>query len=163
MWRLSRRSQWTSECHLYSALRRPFLLVVSYPAPHGPEDPAPQHAHLFGGNRAHRTPAYNHAPNADKMWLLQRTGRMQPVHVVFTDLLQQRRLQTLQSVDEGVHKLVTLLRDSGRLADTYVMFTSDHGYHLGQFGLVKGKNMPYEFDIKVPFLMRGPGLPKGLV
>ncbi|GMR32696.1 hypothetical protein PMAYCL1PPCAC_02891, partial [Pristionchus mayeri] len=137
---------------------RPFLLVLSYPAPHGPEDPAPQYTASFPDIDSHRTPAWNYAPNPDKQWLLQRTGKMEPVHVAFTDLLHRRRLQTLQSVDEGVERIIHLLRDKSVLSSTYLIFTSDHGYHLGQFGLIKGKNMPYEFDIRVPFFIRGPGI-----
>uniref|UniRef100_A0A8R1V4T6 Sulfatase N-terminal domain-containing protein n=1 Tax=Pristionchus pacificus TaxID=54126 RepID=A0A8R1V4T6_PRIPA len=139
---------------------RPFLLVLSYPAPHGPEDAAPQYTDSFLDIDSHRTPAWNYAPNPDKQWLLQRTGKMEPVHVAFTDLLHRRRLQTLQSVDEGVERIIQLLRDKSVLSSTYLIFTSDHGYHLGQFGLIKGKNMPYEFDIRVPFFIRGPGIQK---
>src|SRR5690348_8240433 len=75
---------------------------------------------------------------------------MQPVHVTFTDFLQRRRLQTLQSVDAALEKLTHELRTLNMLSHSYLLYTSDHGYHLGQFGLIKGKNMPYEFDLKVP-------------
>ncbi|PIO77737.1 arylsulfatase [Teladorsagia circumcincta] len=147
----------------------PFFLVISYPAPHGPEDPAPQYAQLFedidshrDGEENSRTDSWNYAPNPDKQWLLQRTGKMEPVHVAFTDLLHRRRMQTLQSVDDGVHLIFSTLRDHNYLSSTYAIYTSDHGYHLGQFGLIKGKNMPYEFDIRVPFYLRGPGILKNV-
>ena len=136
----------------------PFLAVMSYPAPHGPEDSAPQHQHLFFNVTTHQTPAYDFAPNPDKEWVLRATEKMLPVHRSFTDILQTKRLQTLQSVDDGLEQVVRRLEQLGQLENTFVFYTSDHGYHLGQFGLVKGKSFPYEFDTKVPFLVRGPGV-----
>ena len=112
-------------------------------------------------NYRHRTPSWNHAPNGDKQWLLRNTQRMTPLLQDFTDLLNAKRLQTLQSVDEAVHQIYTELINLGELENTYIIYTSDHGYHLGQFGLAKGKAMPFETDVRVPFFIRGPNLPAG--
>ncbi|KRX18645.1 Extracellular sulfatase Sulf-1 [Trichinella nelsoni] len=142
--------------------QKPILLVLSFPAPHGPEDPAPKYNDFFANNTAHRTASWNYAPNPDKQWLLRHTGKMEPVHVAFTDFLQRRRLQTLLSVDDAVHKLYKEFRQFGLLDNTYFLYTSDHGYHLGQYGLIKGKTLPYDCDIKVPFFVRGPKIAKGL-
>jgi arylsulfatase A-like enzyme len=68
-------------------------------------------------------------------------------------------LRSLQSVDDLVAAVVAALRDTGKLDNTVVIYTSDNGFLFGDHRLV-GKTAPYEGSIKVPLLMRGPGIPE---
>lgn len=98
----------------------------------------------------------------DKQWILRETSPMDAQKIAFVDLLHRRRLQTLLSVDDSIQRIFRTLQSLGIENETYIFFTSDHGYHLGQFGLVKGKSMPFESDIRVPFYVRGPIIPKNI-
>ena len=61
------------------------------------------------------------------------------------DRVYRDRLRTLLSVDDLVDGV---LRRVPNLDETFFIFTSDHGYHMGQFGLTIDKRQPYEFDIR---------------
>eukprot|EP00798_Chlamydomonas_sp_ICE-L_P015360 gene15360-21445_t len=73
------------------------------------------------------------------------------------------RAQCLAGIDELVVGLIGELRDQGVLNNTYIIFTSDNGYHIGNHMLGQGKSMPYEEDVRVPLYIRGPGIPEGQV
>jgi N-acetylglucosamine-6-sulfatase len=75
------------------------------------------------------------------------------------------RLRSLQAVDRGVGRLMDALADCGRLDNTYIVFWTDNGYHMGEhrlgaLGATSGKGTPYVEDTRVPLIVRGPGVPQ---
>jgi len=78
--------------------------------------------------------------------------------VEYNDHFYRQRLRALQAVDELVDGLVTRLAHHGILNNTYVVYSSDNGFHVGQHRLQPGKTCGYEEDINVPLIVRGPGV-----
>jgi arylsulfatase A-like enzyme len=62
-------------------------------------------------------------------------------------------------VDAGVGRILAELQKQGVLNDTLVVFTGDNGYFHGERGLAD-KWYPYEEALRVPLIVRDPGLPK---
>jgi hypothetical protein len=81
--------------------------------------------------------------------------------IAYNDEFQRSRLRALQSVDEMVEKLVKMLEAKGLLDDTYIFYTTDNGYHLSQHRMHPGKECGYDTDIRVPLIVRGPGIARG--
>ena len=95
-------------------------------------------------------------------WIAE-TERLSAGNVTFNDLWYRQRLCSLQAVDEIVDQVIAKLEAHGILDNTYIIYTSDNGYHIGQHRLQPGKGCGIEEDINVPLVMRGPGVPKGEV
>lgn len=101
---------------------------------------------------------------SDKHWLL----RMPPstLHnktLENLDVIYRKRWQSLLAVDEMVANIVRSLKNTNRFNNTYIIFTSDNGYHIGQFAQAFDKRQPYETDIRVPFVISGPNIPPKIV
>jgi arylsulfatase A-like enzyme len=79
---------------------------------------------------------------------------------VFTEHYRQR-IEALTILDYQVKETIAALRRSGELANTFVIFTSDNGYLLGEHR-TGGKILPYEPSLRVPLVIRGPGIPAGV-
>src|SRR5687767_1050616 len=147
---------------------QPFFLMLSANAPHsgtapnGPPTPAPRHAGMFAGATAPRTPSFNEADVSDKPANIRNMPPLNAAQIAAIDQEYQARLESLQAVDEGVERIINTLEANGELENTFIIFTSDNGYHLGQHRFRNGKAQPYEEDIRVPLLVRGPGVREGV-
>jgi N-acetylglucosamine-6-sulfatase len=140
---------------------KPFFTFIATYAPHGPITPALRHAGMFKGEMVPRTASFNETDVSDKPQYVNSLAAMTTDEERGIDNQFQGRLQMLQAVDEMVEDLILNLQAAGQLENTYIFFTSDNGFHMGQHRLRPGKATPYEEDIRVPLLGRGPGLPAG--
>ena len=141
--------------------RKPFFVYLPVYAPHVPATPAPRDSTRFPNAKVPRSGSYNEADIRDKPTWLRDVPPMTPTIQTSVDALYRRRLQSLQAVDAAVANLTATLTRNGQLQNTYIVFASDNGYHLGQHRLPAGKQTAYEEDIHIPLIVRGPGVPAG--
>jgi arylsulfatase A-like enzyme len=141
--------------------RTPFFAFLSVYAPHQPAQPAPRHKGLFPELQVPRTVSFNEADVQDKPENMRLSPLLSDDQILKLDELYRGRVRSLQSVDEMIADLVKVLGETGQLENTYIIFTSDNGFHLGQHRLTTGKGTAYEEDIHVPFFIRGPEISPG--
>src|SRR5204862_4613567 len=78
------------------------------------------------------------------------------------DARYRARAEALLGVDDLVQNVVSTLKASGELKNTVIMFTSDNGFFHGEHRVPQGKVRLYEPSIRVPLMIRGPGVPRGV-
>ena len=142
---------------------RPFFAYLAPHAPHLPATPAPWHEDApLPAQAAPRPPSFANFSQG-KSWNVAQDGLtpFPPATLAGIDLHFRNRQRTLLSVDDYVRDVFAALEAAGVLSNTFVIATSDHGYHLGEFGLPFEKSTPYDTDVRVPFFVRGPGVAPG--
>ncbi|WP_160161115.1 sulfatase [Actinomadura sp. K4S16] len=140
---------------------QPFFIEISTFAPHGPFVPAPRHASLFGHLTAPRPPSFNEADVRDKPSWLRSHPRLRKPGIGRIDEGFRNRVRMVQSVDEMIGRIRTALKERGLDRDTYLVFGSDNGFHLGEHRLAGGKMTAFDTDIRVPYVVVGPAVPGG--
>jgi arylsulfatase A-like enzyme len=159
----------------YAPGQRPFFMWLSFFAPHdgGPPDPddppglltpspAPRHHDRFVKAELPRWPSLNERDVSDKPLEIRRRQLLDAQQLAALREKYQQRLESLLSVDQAVGRLVAQLRKLKELSRTVIIFTSDNGFLEGQHRVLSGKELVYEPSVRVPLLMRGPGIPRGL-
>ena len=153
---------------------QPFFLSVAFLAPHtgsprelgdpagiGTPAVAPRHRGAFAAARLPRPANFDEADVSDKPSFVRRP-RLPPRRVGEIRALYRQQLESLIAVDEGIERIVDALRDAGELERTMIVFTSDNGYLAGEHRLARGKASIYEPAIRVPLMVRGPGVPRAV-
>ena len=141
--------------------KTPVFLYIAPFTPHAPATAAPRHEALFADARLPHPASFDEADMSDKPTPMNNRPHLAPRMIARMEDLYRRRLRSLQSVDDLVDSVVNALRSTGGLENSYIVYASDNGFHMGEHRLAQGKNTAYETDIRVPFVVRGPGVPAG--
>ncbi len=140
---------------------QPFFIEIATFTPHAPFIPAPRHQNLFKNEKAPRNPTFNHqADSTAPNWLRE----LQPLgakKINKIDEIFRNRLRCVMSIDEMLGNIRKVLNEAGVSNNTYIFFSSDNGYHLGDYSMVQGKQTPFDIDIRVPLIACGPDVAKG--
>ena len=139
----------------------PFFLELSTYAPHAPYTPPARYANAFMDLTYPRTPAFAARPDAHAPTWLQDIPELNKGFQKKIDEIYRLRVQSVAGVDDMIGDIRATLEELGLSEDTYVIFTGDNGYHLGEFSLRAGKMTPFDVDIRVPMVVVGPGVAAG--
>lgn len=145
----------------YADPDRPFFLWINPAAPHVPATAPPNYDGAFADAIAPRTPDFNEEDVSDKPKWFRDVPQLTPAEIDRLDGLQRQRLRTMAGVDDLIGDVMNALEVSGVGERTYFIFMSDNGLLLGGHRLSLGKDAVYENSIRVPLIVRGPGVPAG--
>ena len=158
-----------------SPAAKPWFMSVAFLAPHSgrprePDDPRglptpavpPKYANVFATLPLPMPPSFNEADVSDKPAVIRNRPRFRPGRIAAIREMYSQRLESLLGVDDGIASILARLRATGELSNTLILFTSDNGFFHGEHRIPDSKVFVYEPSIRLPLLLRGPGIPPGV-
>jgi N-acetylglucosamine-6-sulfatase len=122
---------------------------------------APRHEGALSNQAPLSSPSFNEADVSDKPQAIRDLTQMTNPQQQVVRERYRAQAESLLAVDELVAGIGDTLRAKGELKNTVIIYTADNGFFHGQHRVRSGKVRLYEESIRVPLLMRGPGIPKG--
>lgn len=119
--------------------------------------PAERHRNLYAGRPIPHRPNYGREP-VGKPALQRRIGNLPPLGAATAtrDATILGRQRSIAAIEDGVGEILKALKETGRLDDTVIVFTSDNGYFYGEHGLSVERRLAYEESIRMPLHVRYP-------
>jgi len=138
--------------------KEPFLVEIATFAPHQPYRPAYRDETAFPGATVPRTAAYDARPDASAPdWMKDVPPLEQHEKDAMDDDFRLREQCTL-AIDKMIADIRATLKALGKDKNTYIFFSADNGYHMGEYSFLPGKMTPFDTDIQVPLIVAGPGV-----
>lgn len=142
---------------------QPFFGFLAVSAPHVPPEPAERHLAAFPDDKAPRKPSFDEADLSDKPKMLRdQATPLTPAMGREIDATYRGMRQSLLAVEDAMETLLKTLTEMGELSKTYIFLTSDNGWMRGEHRIPAEKYAPYEESIRVPLIVRGPGIASGI-
>jgi arylsulfatase A-like enzyme len=137
---------------------KPFCLYLSHKAAHSPMSPPPRFEGLYKDADVKLPPEYGKGGKHEYNLLHTAVmGMREPEGII---PIIRSYYETLAAVDESLGRVLDYLDEKGLAENTAVVFAGDNGFFWGEHDLVD-KRFAYEESIRIPFLVRYPGLVAG--
>ncbi len=167
-------AEWVSE-KLNEKHEKPFLMCVGINRPHSPMWAPKEFFDMYGLDTLQVAKSLDN-DDADCASAIVDSGRLSSRlygRVKYDKIIEaggeaflkewtQAYLANVSFLDAQIGKIIKSLENSEYADNTYIFFTSDHGYHMGEKDWLF-KNTVWEETTRVPFLVAGPGIPSGKV
>ncbi|MDB6041411.1 MAG: sulfatase [Verrucomicrobiales bacterium] len=140
----------------------PFFMYVAFNAPHDPRQAPRQYLDLYPPATLKVPPNFapkhpfvidSYTGRDEILAPYPRTREIVQVHL-------QEYYAMITHLDAQIGRMLDALEETGKGANTIIIFTSDQGLAAGQHGLM-GKQNLYEHSVRMPFIIAGPGIPAG--
>jgi N-acetylglucosamine-6-sulfatase len=131
----------------------PLMVFFDPAAPHAPATPAPRDASAFSHLPKWDPPSYNEGNMSDKPAWMQDVKPLGDRAQKNVQDFRRGQYGTLLALDDAVHQLLSALQATGRLDNTFIIYTSDNAIEWGEHRWTT-KRVPYEESIHVPFIVR---------
>lgn len=148
-----------------SKSEKPFFMYLAFNAPHDPRQSPKEYVDRYPLDRIkvpeNFIPEYPYKEEMgagkglrdEKLAPFPRDENAVKVH-------RQEYYAIITHMDEQLGRILDALEKSGKADNTWIIFTSDHGLACGHHGLMGKQNM-YDDSLRVPFIVRGPGVKAG--
>eukprot|EP01084_Bolivina_argentea_P121249 214876_1 len=138
---------------------QPWIAYIGPHSPHVPNNPPPWFANNFADITAPQTENFNVKVNGQMEWV-NNNPKLDNVSIQFIDQKYRNRLRSALQVDVIIKELIKTLKNYNVLQRTHIIYSSDHGYHLGQWRLGCEKSFVFDTDIRVPLYWLAPNVKK---
>jgi N-acetylglucosamine-6-sulfatase len=143
----------------------PFALFFWTGQPHlQAGDYADRYSNMYSKSTLTPKPSFDEGDTSDKPRWVRNLGRIGDRERDRLKQWRRNQLRSVRQVDDTVGVMLDLLKKRGELDNTYVVFTTDNGTHMGEhrwFGEHGAKSTAYEEAANVPMIVRGPGIRAG--
>ena len=142
--------------------RQPFFLYCAFTAPHDPRTPPHDWTDAYRPETIPLPPNFTgmHPFDNGEMWVRDEKLAEFPRTAEDTRRHIAEYYGMISDMDEKIGEMLAALSRTGLAEDTIIVYTADHGLSVGQHGLL-GKQNLYDHSVRVPLIMRGPGVPAG--
>ena len=143
---------------------KPFFMYLAFNASHDPRQSPKKFVEMYNVDSFSLPKSFlPEYPYGEKIGAGRklRDERLMPFprtpYAVKTNRLEYNAITTHMDIQIG--RILQALKKTGKMDNTYIFFTADHGLSIGAHGLA-GKQNLFDISIRVPFIVVGPGIPQ---